>query len=48
MSVLGVKDKSKHEGERKNEVGLDPAAIAFTDCYTMIRCTNRLTKFTFH
>lgn len=35
VSVLGVKDKNRHEGGRKNEVGLDPAVITFID-YTSV------------
>ena len=36
MSVLGVKDKNKHEGGRKNEVGLDSAVITLIDCFTSV------------
>ena len=44
-SVLWVKDKNKHEGGRKNEVGLDPPVITIID-YTSV--AHRLTTFTFH
>ena len=35
VSVLGVKDKNRHEGGKKNEVALDPAVITFID-YTSV------------
>ena len=47
MSVLRVKDKSKHSGEKENEAGLDPALIILIDCYTSVAqiC---VTTSTFH
>ena len=36
VSVLGVKDQNKHEGGRKNEVGLDSAVITLIDCFTSV------------
>ena len=37
MSVFGVKDKSKHSGERENEVALDPALIRERTLYLKFR-----------
>ena len=37
MSVLRVKDKSNHSGERENEVALDPAVIRERTLYLNFR-----------
>ena len=37
MSVLRVKEKSKHSGERENEVALDPAVIRERTLYLKFR-----------